>query len=284
MPKKSTRRRADRSLMGKSGKTLKESDLVPAGARRRRMPRDAREKTIVAEATLLFSEFGLSADMRELARRLNLTHPALFRYFPTKDALIARVYEDTFVGRWNPEWEMIIADRHLSISDRLSRLYKMYAKVALSYEWVRLYTLAGLHGLDAPRKFYGFLEKHIILPLCEEIRLSYGYPSSEQFPLQVVEKQLIWSFHSQIFYLGIRKHIFRMDIPDNIDEVIDALISVLMNGLGPTLQQQFKRAHLKGGRVRLKNPTSLVGRSIGHKTARMARASASIAAATSSRS
>lgn len=214
---------------------------LPPGTRRR-MPREMRERAIIAEGIRLFAECGLQADMRELARRLHITHPALFRYFPTKDALIDRVYQETFVGRWNPEWEVIIRDRTLPLEVRLVRLYRMYSQLALSYEWVRLYMFAGLNGLDAPRRFYGFIEDRLIVPICEEVREAFGLPNTSNVPVQILEKQLVWSFHSQVFYLGIRKHILGMKIPENIEDVLNAEVSVFLGGIGPTLTAQLKEA------------------------------------------
>ena len=49
------------------------------------------EKMIVEEAIRFFAEAGFAGQTRELARRLDVTQPLLFQYFPTKDDLIERV-------------------------------------------------------------------------------------------------------------------------------------------------------------------------------------------------
>ena len=46
--------------------------------------REARERQIVEGAVAYFAEVGLDGQTRELARRLGITQPLLFRYFPTK--------------------------------------------------------------------------------------------------------------------------------------------------------------------------------------------------------
>src|SRR3546814_5109285 len=67
-----------------------------------RLPRAERERLIVEGAVQFFAEVGFGGDTRELAKRLNITHPLLFRYFASKNALIERVYQEVFIGRWNP--------------------------------------------------------------------------------------------------------------------------------------------------------------------------------------
>ena len=38
-------------------------------------------------------------------------HQNLFRYFPTKEALIERVYREVYLNRWQPEWEVLLNDK-----------------------------------------------------------------------------------------------------------------------------------------------------------------------------
>jgi len=57
------------------------------GSRSRRLLPGEREKLIVGEAIRFFSEVGFSGQTRELSRRLGITQPLLYRYFPSKRAL-----------------------------------------------------------------------------------------------------------------------------------------------------------------------------------------------------
>ena len=70
--------------------------------RNQRLPRAERERHILDEAVRFFAEVGFGGDTRELAKRAQVTHALLFRYFPSKDALIERVYREVYLGRWNP--------------------------------------------------------------------------------------------------------------------------------------------------------------------------------------
>src|SRR5690242_3930597 len=153
-----------------------------------RLPRAERERHIVEEAIKFFAEVGFGGDTRELAKRLRVTHPLLFRYFPSKDALIERVYQEVYLGRWNPHWEALIADRSLPIRMRMVEFYKLYAKTILAYEWVRLFMFSGLKGADMNRRWFALVGERIVAPICREIRAAYGLPDAKRVPLS--EKEL----------------------------------------------------------------------------------------------
>jgi AcrR family transcriptional regulator len=68
----------------------------------KRLAAAEREQQIIAEAVRFFAEVGFTGQTRELAQRLHITQPLLYRYFPTKQDLIERVYKDVFFKRIDP--------------------------------------------------------------------------------------------------------------------------------------------------------------------------------------
>lgn len=79
----------------------------------RRLAPEVRERQIVLKAVDHFATHGFSGSTRELARQLGVTQPLLYRYFPSKDALIDRVYEEVY--QWDTSWECLIKDRSVPI-------------------------------------------------------------------------------------------------------------------------------------------------------------------------
>jgi AcrR family transcriptional regulator len=114
---------------------------APVTATRRMLPED-REQQIVEKAIEHFATHGFSGSTRELAKRIGVTQPLLYRYFPSKEALIDRVYNEIY--RWDPQWESLIADRSIPLQERLCTLYKAYSHVILQREWIRTFIFAGL--------------------------------------------------------------------------------------------------------------------------------------------
>lgn len=206
-------------------------------ARNQRLPREERERHIVQEAIRFFAEVGFGGDTRELAKRLNVTHPLLFRYFPSKDALIERVFQEVYVGRWNPYWEMIIEDRSLPIRDRMKQFYKLYAKTILAYEWVRLFMFFGLKGADINRRWFALVTERIVVPICREIRAAYDLPEIAKAPLSETELELVWGVNSRVFYFGVRKYVYGMQVPSNLDALIEAEVDTFFDGVVSTLKR-----------------------------------------------
>jgi AcrR family transcriptional regulator len=199
-------------------------------APKKRMKREDREREIVRAAVAFFAEVGLDGDTRELAKRLGVTQSLIFRYFPNKAALIERVYQEVYVGRWNPYWETIITDRNISLNDRLLMLYKDYARVALTYDWVRIFMFSGLRGVDINTRYLNFLRNRVLAPIASELRAELGLPGFEEVPLQEEEVELVWGINARVFYLGQRQWIFDSPLVLDVDAIIEQAITSFMYG------------------------------------------------------
>ena len=194
---------------------------------RKRLKREDRDREIAAAAVTFFAEVGFDGDTRELARRLGVTQSLIFRYFPNKAALIERVYQEVYVGRWNPYWETIIADRSVPLQDRLVRLYKDYSRISLTYDWVRIFMFSGLKGEDINTRYLKFLRSRILEQIAIEVRADLGLPAPEEIPIKTSEVELAWGINSRIFYLGQRKWIFNMPLEMDIDTIIEHTLSLI---------------------------------------------------------
>ena len=122
-----------------------------ARAKQKRLSPDDRRREFVAKATEFFSEEGFDGGTRDLARRLGVTQPLLYRYFPSKDDLIKEVYRTVYLEPFDPGWEKLLTDRSRPIRDRLQEFYQAYTDVIFTRKWLRIYFYAGLKGLDINR-------------------------------------------------------------------------------------------------------------------------------------
>src|SRR3982074_1165248 len=80
------------------------------GTKQKRLSPDDRRNEFVAKATEFFSEEGFGGGTRALARRLGVTQPLLYRYFPSKDDLIKEVYRTVYLEPLDPGWEKLLPD------------------------------------------------------------------------------------------------------------------------------------------------------------------------------
>lgn len=199
-------------------KTKKRPTPAPAQVRRRRLSTQVREQQILRGAIKFFAERGLEGQTRDLAKKIGVTHPLLYHYFPTKRALIERVYQEVFLGRWKTEWDDLLDDQSVAFEDRLTRFYRDYAATILKPEWVRIFVFSGLSDGYIPDRYIGLLNERLIPRILRETRcmlkLSLRSNASER------ENELIWGMHGGIFYIGIRHWIYNQPMPSDIDQVI----------------------------------------------------------------
>ena len=202
----------------------------PGKGHRQRLSPAERERQIVDGAIQFFAEAGFSGQTRELAQRLGITQPLLYRYFPTKQDLIERVYDELFAGRWKPEWGGLISDRSRPLRERLIDFYRAYADKALTYEWIRIYMFAGLAGEDINRRYIDLLEARLLEPVCTEIRAAAGAPAPTEEPLTSRELETAWHIHAAVFYYFVRKYIYETKVEPDLDAFITDTVDRTLDG------------------------------------------------------
>ena len=218
-------------------RTKKASTLASPNKPSKRLSGSEREQLIATEAVKYFAEVGFGGDTRELAQRLGVTQSLLYKYFPNKEALINRVFEEVYLGRWNPFWETVIKDRSITLQERLTRLYIEYAKAALTWDWVRIFMFSGLRGEDINRKYLDILRSKILEPIAIELRHELGLPPVSEIPLKTAEIELVWSINARVFYFGQRQWIFKVPVEDNLDDLIRQTIAHFMAGSAVVLPE-----------------------------------------------
>lgn len=195
---------------------------------RRRLPRSERERLIVNEAIRFFAEVGFEGQTRALAQRLGVTQPLLYRYFPDKDALIERVYQEVFEGGWNQDWEVALSDRSQPLAERLRALYRNYTLENFSYERVRLFMFAGLKDRAIAGRYLAFLRDHLFIPLAREVRAAAGLATGTQ-PSEA-EIEMAAGLHGAIGYVGLRRWVYQTTVEIDVEGAVSALIDAFLDG------------------------------------------------------
>jgi AcrR family transcriptional regulator len=207
------------------GAESRDAEPLPTPKRRHRMAPQERERFILDNALRFFAERGLSGETRELARRLDITQSLIYRYFPSKDELIGRVYDKWFTDYWNDAWPEWIGDRSISLETRLLNLYRDYARVIFNYEWVRLFAFSGLNGLPHHMRFVMRNRAHLFPAIARELRHDHGMPSLEAVPLTDFEHEQLWGLHATIYYVGQRRWLFGMPTATDVNTIMAARVS-----------------------------------------------------------
>lgn len=203
----------------------------------RRLSSADRERHIVDAAIRFFAEVGFSGQTRELAQRIGVTQPLLYRYFPTKQHLIERVYKEVFLDRWNPWWETVLADRSLPLRERLVAYYKSYTETVFTYEWIRVYFFAGLKGGEINKRYVKLVEDKLLKLICAELRHEFGLPPPAQVPLGGPELELVWTMQAGIFYYSVRKYVYQVPVEKDLAAMIERTVETILDGAAPVLRR-----------------------------------------------
>ncbi|WP_199533725.1 TetR/AcrR family transcriptional regulator [Pluralibacter gergoviae] len=218
-----------------------DASVMPPAKRRRMLPAD-REKEIVEEAVRFFAEVGFDGTLRELAVRLGITHQNLFRYFPTKEALIDRVYREVYLSRWQPEWETMLQQPGKSLEARLTDFYKAYLHAIFRYDWVRIFVFAGLKGVGISQRYLTLIQTRLIEPLAIELR-SMSCDAQAGKALSADELEVAWGLHGELFYLAVRRWIYDMPVPGDLDALIENTIARFFHGAPAVMRAVHERAN-----------------------------------------
>lgn len=116
-------------MKAKPGVAAPRAVAASAKAPKSRLAPADRERQIIDGAIAYFSEVGFSGQTRELSSRLGITQPLLCRYFASEQALVERVYQTVFEGRWNPAWIPMLQDRSKASEQEIEFVWNLHGGI-----------------------------------------------------------------------------------------------------------------------------------------------------------
>lgn len=208
-----------------------------ADRKRQHLPAAEREQQILEAAIAFFAEHGFAGQTRELARTMGLSHSAIFKYFPSKDALIERVYEQVFVSRWEAGWNALIVDRSKALERRLASFYAAYTDRIFDEHWVRIFVFSGLKGYAIAPRYMALLREELILPAARELRAELDLADAKRLPITAREEEAFWGLHGEVFYLALRRFVYGVDVPADYRVIVADTVHRFFKGV-PQLARQ----------------------------------------------
>ena len=203
------------------------------------LAKEERRAQILYGAARYFAEEGLSGQTRELSRRLGITQPLIYRYFPSKQHLLDAIFEELFVKRWDPGWKALMTDASIALDVRITRFYREFDQKILNREWVRLFVFSGLSGLPYNQFVFRRLLKEVFRPLCVELRKHHGYPPTTPGGVTRQEIEMVWELHGVVFYHRMREHVYGLKVKARHDELMTNLLFYLEGAVPRMLAQIF---------------------------------------------
>jgi len=201
-----------------------------------------RRDLILAGAIDYFAEFGFAGKTRELSDRLGITQPLLYRYFPSKKALMEEVFEIIFLDSWHKEWDDLLGNTDIPLNLRLLQFYQQYFEDSFSMRWIRVYLFSGLEGTGLNQKYLKMIRQHLIDPVCYSLRAAYGKDLSWG-SISDDEREFVWTLHGSFFAYATRKYIFNYETKIDFGKYLSRAINNFLDGA----RSNYPKLHEKQG-------------------------------------
>ena len=198
---------------------------------RRRLPPDVRKAQIVRTATDFFSEHGFAGSTRDLAAEIGVTQALLYRYFDTKEALIAAVF-DELRDRYDPANAAVLQNTAMPINERVVEFYRTYLARVSDPLSCRLFMYSALAGYDFNQKIAPSVEESALKPILAALRKEAGLAARRSGPLTAAEYELVAPLHAAMVNLCVRRYIYRAPMDDaRFTQALSTAAAVCVGGI-----------------------------------------------------
>jgi AcrR family transcriptional regulator len=198
------------------------------------MPRAERMAAMLDRAMPVLADHGFSVSTRTLAATLGVTQALIYKHFPSKEAFISAVLASAF-GKENRD-PAILRDESRPLAERLTAFYSAGSDRDGGNR-IRLFVRAALEGWPLPVRRGAALTRQVFEPVVRALRQEAGLASLEERPMMRGERELAMMLHGSIVFLGIRKHVYRMPMPDDRNAIIRLHVDTFLAGALATLRR-----------------------------------------------
>jgi AcrR family transcriptional regulator len=195
-----------------------------------RMAPEQRRALILQRAIEFFSEYGLTAQTRALADACGVAQRLLYRYFPSKAALLSEVYEEAIASPFKAVWRVQLKDRSRPWDERLISFYVSYFEGLLTRRWLRLFLYASL----AEARMAPDYNQAILLDTLELIVAETAADQDVDLPVdRALLHELAYVLHGAVSHFAIRRHIYGASQKVPVDQIIALQVRSFLAGFTP---------------------------------------------------
>lgn len=199
-----------------------------------RMAPEQRRALILQRAIEFFAEYGLTAQTRALADACGVAQRLLYRYFPSKAALLSEVYEQAIVSPFKAVWRVQLRDRNRPWDERLIAFYTNYYHELLTRRWLRLFLYASL----AEARMAPDYNQAILLEMLELIAAETAADQKLELPRdRALQHEIAWVLHGAVSHLAIRRHIYHASQSVPPDRMIAMQVRAFLAGFGAAVAE-----------------------------------------------
>jgi AcrR family transcriptional regulator len=214
-------------LIGTARPAAKKAGPVP------RLPADQRKALILARASDFFAEYGLTAQTRPLAAACGVTQRLLYRYFPSKAALLAEVYGDAIVAPFKAVWLVQLKDRTQPLEERLHLFYRDYYRGVLTRKWLRLFLYASLAQVTMAPDYNQAIVLEMLETVVAEVARELGVSRPRD---RKTVHEIGWILHGAVVHLAIRRHLYGTSRGIDEDKVLRLHVRSFIAGFAAAVE------------------------------------------------
>lgn len=207
-------------------------------ATRRRYPAAERRARMMADAAVHFAEHGFESSIRDLEASLGVTQALIYRHFKSKDDLIEQTLDHIFAGNIGLNLSL---DMDAPLEPQLTRAYQSLL-TGMDAVKTRLFLRAGLAGRSWPGRRRNAMTGGFLIELVGMLRAEAGLPDTAEMSVTMGEREIIFTLHSSIVYLAIRRHVFQGYLPDDLEATIALYVRSFLAGAVMSLQDLHRSA------------------------------------------
>ena len=199
---------------------------VPA----RRLPADERRAHILGVAADLFSSRGFKGTTtRDVAQRVGITEAALYRYFPSKEAMYTAILDQRMAAPevLDPFQPLIDAGDDRGVFTQLA--LALLRSVGADASMLRLLLYSALEGHELARPFHDGRIRRLRETLASYIarRRREGAFRADLEPMTTAR-----AFIGMVVYHLIAREIFRQrDLQQTPEEIAESFVSIFLRGV-----------------------------------------------------
>jgi AcrR family transcriptional regulator len=199
-----------------------------------RMPPEQRRTLILQRAIEFFAEYGLTAQTRALADACGVAQRLLYRYFPSKAALLSEVYEQAIVSPFKAVWRVQLRDRSQPWDKRLISYYVNYYNEVLTRRWLRLFLYASL----AEARMAPDYNQAILLEMLELIVAETAAEQNIELPHdRGLQHEIAWVLHGAVSHFAIRRHVYGASRSVSPERMIAMQVRSFLDGFGAAVAE-----------------------------------------------
>lgn len=211
-----------------------------------RMAPERRRAMILERAIEFFAEYGLTAQTRALAEACGVAQRLLYRYFPSKAALVSEVYRQGILSPFRSVWLVQLKDRTRPFEERLTTFYKEYYAGVLTRRWLRLFMYASL----AEARMAPDYIQAIIMEMLETIVAEAAADRNVELPRnRALLHEIGWVLHGAVSHFAIRRHLYEASRSLPPEHVLALHVRAFLDSFPAVVEQARRLEEGMGGAV-----------------------------------